>query len=299
MDPLTPPQSFDVVDWWREVAARWWLVAAGILLGAALGFTLLRGRVATYEASAQLYVGQSGSVDDLPTTLAEASAYVTSEAATRAAARKAGLPPGALRRSVSTGLVVGPSTSRAGSAGSALVDISVSGSNAHKVAEAADVLARGAASLLSTYASRALQLSTSNLVVVAAELRVRSARLNVDQNQLQQLASDPRSTTTQRSVEIKTLVTRVAEDSRQRRLLQEEELAARLQIAFERDVELPHLTRPAESVPRGGPSRVAGIAIGTVIGLLLSLLAATGIAAARPRPARSRPEEPTTGPRLP
>jgi hypothetical protein len=118
--------------------------------------------------------------------------------------------------------------------------------------------------------------------------------LNVDQSQLQQLASDPRSTTTQRLVEIKALAIQVAEDSRQRRLLQEEKLAARLQIAFERDLELPHLARPAESVPRGGPSRLAGIAIGALIGLLLSLLAATGIAAARPRPA-----EPTNGPHVP
>jgi hypothetical protein len=294
MDRLTPPQSFDVVEWWRDVAMRWWLVAAGILLGAALGFVLLRGRVATYEASAQLYVGQSGSAVDLPTTLAEASAYVTSEAGTRAAARAVGLAPAALRGSVSTALVVGPGASRLGSAGSALVEISVSGSNAHKVAEAADVLVRGAASVLSTYARQELRLSTSNLAVVAAELRDNSARLNVDQSQLQQLAFDPRSTTTQRLVEIRTLARQVGEDARQRRLLQEEQLAARLQITFERGVELPHLTRPAEAVPRGGPSRAAGVAIGALIGLLLSVLAATGIVAARPRPA-----EPTNGLRVP
>jgi hypothetical protein len=248
--------------------------------------------VATYAASAQLYVGQSSAVD-LPTTLAEVSTYVTSEAGTRIAARAAGLAQGALRRSVTTGLVVGPSTSRVGSAGSALIDIRVTGSNAQKVAEAADVLARGAASVVSTYASRELRLSTSNLAVVAAELRANSARLNVDQSQLQQLASDPRSTTTQRLVEINGFARQVVEDSRQRRLLQEEELAARLQIVFVRGVELPHLTRPAVSVPRGGPSRAAGVAVGAVIGLLLGILAATGIAASRPRPA-----EPTNGLRV-
>jgi hypothetical protein len=290
---MSPAQRFDVVDWWREVAVRWWLVAVGILLGAVVGFALLRGRAATYEASAQLYVGQSGPAVDLPTTLAEVSAYVTSEAGTRVAARAVGLVPGALRRSVTTNLVVGPSTSRVGSAGSALIDIRVTGSNAQKVAEAADVLARGAKSVVSTYASRELRLSSSNLAVVAAELRGNSARLNVDQGQLQRLASDPRSTTTQRLVEINGFARQVVEDSRQRRLLQEEELAARLQIAFVRTVELPHLTRPAESVPRGGPSRAAGVAVGAVIGLLLGVLAATGIAASRPRPT-----EPTNGLRV-
>jgi hypothetical protein len=191
-------QTFDVVECWRVVAARWWLVGVGVLLGAALGFVLLHGRVNTYRASAQLYVGQSGSADDLPTTLAEASAYVTSVAATRAAARATGLAPGALRNSVSTVLDVGPTASRLGSAGSALIEISVSGSNAHKVAEAADLLARNTAVVLSTYARRELRLSSSNLAVVSAELRDVSARLNVDQSQLQQLATDPRSTTPQR-----------------------------------------------------------------------------------------------------
>jgi hypothetical protein len=277
-------QSFDIVEWWREVAVRWWLVAAGILLGAALGFVLLHGRVATYKASAQLYVGQTGPASDLPTTLSEAAAYVTSEAGTRAAARTVGLAPEALRRSVTTDLVVGPSTSRLGSAGSALIDISVSGSNAHKVAEAADVLARRAASVLSIYASREVRLSSSNLAVVSTQLHEASARLNVDQRELQQLASDPRSTTTQRLVEIGAYARQVAEDSRQQRLLQEEELAARLQITFERGVQLPHLTRPAVSVPRGGPSRAAGVVVGVLIGLLLGVLTALGLAVSRPRP---------------
>jgi len=278
-------ETFDVVEYWRVVAARWWLVGAGVLLGAALGFMLLHGRVNTYRASAQLYVGQSGSADDLPTTLAEASAYVTSVAATRAAARATGFAPEALRQSVSTVLDVGPGASRLGSAGSALIEISVTGSNAHKVAEAADVLARNTAVVLSTYARRELRLSSANLAVVSAELRNMRARLKVDQSVLQQLASDPRSTTTQRLVEIKTFAGQVAEDSKQRTLLQQETLAARLQMAFEQGIELPRLARPAESVPRGGPSRAAGVLVGAIIGLLLGVLAALAVAASRPPPA--------------
>jgi len=277
-------ESFDVVEYWRVVAARWWLVGAGVLLGAALGFVLLHGRVNTYRASAQLYVGQ-GSAADLPTTLAEASAYVTSVAATRAAARATGFAPEALRQSVSTVLDVGPGASRLGSAGSALIEISVTGSNADRVAQAADVLARNTAVVLSTYARRELRLSSANLAVVSAELRNMRARLKVDQSVLQQLASDPRSTTTQRLVEIKTFAGQVAEDSKQRTLLQQETLAARLQMAFEQGIELPRLARPAESVPRGGPSRAAGVLVGAIIGLLLGVLAALAVAASRPPPA--------------
>jgi hypothetical protein len=286
---LIPVESFDIVECWRVVVARWWLVGVGVLLGAALGFGLLHGRVNTYKAAAQLYVGQSGPAADLPTTLAEASAYVTSVAATRAAARAVGLAPGPLRRSVSAALDVGPAASRLGSAESALIEISVTGSNAHKVAEAADVLARNTAVVLSTYARRELRLSSSNLTVVSAELRNISARLKVDQRVLQQLASDPRSTTTQRLVEIKTFAVQVAKDGKQRTLLQQETLAARLQIAFEQGVELPRLTRPAESVPRGGPSLGVGVVVGALIGLLLGVLAALAAAATRPPPAEPIP----------
>jgi hypothetical protein len=161
-------------------------------------------------------------------------------------------------------LDVGPTASRLGSAGSALIEISVSGSNAHKVAEAADLLARNTAVVFSTYARRELRLSSSNLAVVSAELRDVSARLNVDQSQLQQLATDPRSTTPQRLVEIKTFAGQVAEDGRQRTLLQQELLAARLQTSFEQGIQLPRLTRPAESVPRGGPSLAAGVVVGAL-----------------------------------
>jgi hypothetical protein len=277
-------QSFDIVECYRVVVARWWLVGVGVLLGAALGFVLLQGRVNTYRASAQLYVGQGGPAVDLSTTLAEASAYVMSVAATRAAGRAVGIAPGALRKSVSTALVVGPAASRLGSAESALIEISVTGSNAHKVAEAADVLARRAAVVLSTYARRAFRLSSSNLAVVSVELRDMSARLKVDQSDLRRLATDPRSTTTQRLVEIKTLAGQVAEDSRQRVVLQQEALAARLQIAFEQGIELPRLTRPAVSVPRGGPSLGVGVVVGALIGLLLGVLAALAVAASRPPP---------------
>jgi hypothetical protein len=280
---LIPVQSFDIVECWRVVVARWWLVGVGVLLGAALGVVLLHGRVNTYRASAQLYVGE-GSEVDLPATLAEASAYVTSVAATRAAARATGIDPGALRQSVSTMLDVGPGASRLGSAGSALIEVSVTGSNAHKVAQAADVLARNTAVVLSTYARRALRLSSSNLAVVSAELRDMRARLKVDESVLQQLAYDPRSTTTQRLVEIKTFARQVAEESKQRTLLQQETLAARLQMVFEQGFELPRLARPAESVSRGGPSRAAGVLVGALIGLLLGVLAALAVAASRPPP---------------
>jgi capsular polysaccharide biosynthesis protein len=62
----TPKQSFDPeaeqeVDFGRYVrlvAARWWLVAAGLILGAVIGYAVSLGGGQRYEATATLYLGQ-------------------------------------------------------------------------------------------------------------------------------------------------------------------------------------------------------------------------------------------------
>src|SRR5436305_13933193 len=62
----TPAQSFDPeaeqeVDFGRYVrllAARWWLVVAGLILGAVIGYAVSLGGGQRYQATATLYLGQ-------------------------------------------------------------------------------------------------------------------------------------------------------------------------------------------------------------------------------------------------
>ena len=62
----TPKQSFDPeaeqeVDFGRYVrlvAARWWLVVAGLILGAVIGYAVSLGGGQRYQATATLYLGQ-------------------------------------------------------------------------------------------------------------------------------------------------------------------------------------------------------------------------------------------------
>ena len=62
----TPEHSFDPeaeqeVDFGRYVrlvAARWWLVVAGLILGAVIGYAVSLGGSQRYQATATLYLGQ-------------------------------------------------------------------------------------------------------------------------------------------------------------------------------------------------------------------------------------------------
>src|SRR5436305_15190627 len=62
----TPAQSFDPeaeqeVDFGRYVrllAARWWLIVAGLILGAVVGYAVSLGGSQRYQATATLYLGQ-------------------------------------------------------------------------------------------------------------------------------------------------------------------------------------------------------------------------------------------------
>src|SRR5438045_2447700 len=51
-------QEVDFGRYWRLLGARWWLLAAGFVAGAIVGFGLSVGARQLYKASASLYLGQ-------------------------------------------------------------------------------------------------------------------------------------------------------------------------------------------------------------------------------------------------
>ncbi len=66
MSAQPPPKSFDPeaeqeIDFGRYVrllAARWWLIVAGLILGAVIGYAVSLGGSQRYQATATLYLGQ-------------------------------------------------------------------------------------------------------------------------------------------------------------------------------------------------------------------------------------------------
>src|SRR5512142_3496049 len=51
-------QEVDFGRYWRLLVARWWLVVAGLVAGAVIGYALSLGGAQRYKATATLYLGQ-------------------------------------------------------------------------------------------------------------------------------------------------------------------------------------------------------------------------------------------------
>jgi len=51
-------QEVDFGRYWRLLGARWWVVAAGFVVGAIVGYAISLGGSQTYKASSTLYLGQ-------------------------------------------------------------------------------------------------------------------------------------------------------------------------------------------------------------------------------------------------
>ncbi len=96
---LEAEQEVDFGRYARTIAARWWLLVVGAVLGALIGFLFSLSDGKIYKATAQVYLGQplapdsAAAVTTSPTTLGLVQAFVTSEDAIEKAASAVGLRP--------------------------------------------------------------------------------------------------------------------------------------------------------------------------------------------------------------
>src|SRR3979490_2194659 len=51
-------QEVDFGRYWRLIAARWWVVVAGLVIGAVVGYSVALGGSQTFQATAVVYLGQ-------------------------------------------------------------------------------------------------------------------------------------------------------------------------------------------------------------------------------------------------
>src|SRR6476660_9822311 len=119
-----------------RLQARWWLLVAGLVIGAIIGILLAAGSGQTWRAKTLLYLGQpfttsgGGQIQSLATNPRTVSEIVHSEFALRRAAAASGVRLGQLRGHVASAAVVSATQSKATSP---LVDITVEGAARLKV----------------------------------------------------------------------------------------------------------------------------------------------------------------------
>ena len=150
-------QEVDFGRYWRLIVARWWLVAAGLVIGAVVGYSVSLGGAQTFRATATLYLGQpytaSGNVQlqSAQTNPSTVRAVVHSEAILARAASMCKAKPADFRGGISTQAIAG---NIAKNGQTAEVSISVQSSKRRVASCAANALARAVVEKTSGFANQ-------------------------------------------------------------------------------------------------------------------------------------------------
>lgn len=271
----TPHQSVDPeaeqeVDFGRYVrliATRWWLVVAGLVLGAVIGYAVSLGGAQRYQATATLYLGQpysaSGNVQlqAAQTNPSTVRAIVHAESIDKAVAAQCKAKVGTIRGGISTQTVSG-AISKNGQ--TPLVSLSVQTAKRLVASCAANALAQAVIKKTSAFANQ--------------KIRNFRGQITNDEKQIaiinQALASSSVSSTDKLVLEIRLGTLNDSELSTNQLLLQATQ------------VEAPNILTSAAAVRITARSRRNTAVVAAVIGAILGALAALlwdGVAAALQR----------------
>jgi len=252
---LEAEQEVDFGRYGRMLAARWWLLAAGLVLGALVGYAVSLGGGQTYQATATLYLGQpysaSGNIalQTLQTNPSTVKTIIHSAAVIDAVAATCQAKPASFRGGISTQSVSG---NLAKSGQTPLVSITVKATKRKPSACAANGLAHQVLDRVSAYANQKIAYDRRQ---VTADERA----INAIQGQL---ASSATSSTDKLLLQLQ-LTSRQADLSSVSQLL--------LQAG---QVEVPRLLTAAAPERVTARSRRNSVVVAALIGLILGAIAA-------------------------
>jgi len=140
---LDAEAEVDLGRYGHALLARWWLLLAGLVVGAILGYLSTLGGAQTFRAQAVTYMGQplgsgQSQVQALNTNPSSARTILTSDQVVRRVARRSGMTEGQLRNGTSVTAVQG---FNAKLNQTPLIAVTVKGPEPGKAARAADDLA--------------------------------------------------------------------------------------------------------------------------------------------------------------
>jgi hypothetical protein len=255
---LEAEQEVDLGRYWSAIVARWWLLLAGLLVGALIGYLISLGGKQVWSASATVYLGASYSVvggtllqgpQANPSTV---GTIARAESSIEQAAAKAGMRAGDLRGHVSTKTIsTGAGASTARVTANPLVRITVQASTRRKAQIAANALAQVVVTRLSTYADRK---------IAGLQDRVDADQQQIDVIERQQRsASDPTA---------KAVIALHLGD------VLDDQLQAKQLLIQAQDVERPAVLTRAAAVKTTARSRRNSVVVAAFLGLLVGLFAA-------------------------
>jgi hypothetical protein len=265
--PAPPQRGFDPeaeqeVDFARYVkllGVRWWLLAAGLVAGAVIGYLVSLGGNQVFLAAATVYLGQpytptaSALIQDPQTNPSSVGQVVNNQAVINTVANLCHTKPGAFAKGISTQAVAtGASTKGGATAVNPLVKVSVQSKKAKVAACAANQLALEVVKKLGVYPDAKIK-----------NLQAHIAIDNADIERIQNATTSPNISDTDKLL----LQTFLHQDQ-----LDKTTNAQLLLLAT--TVEKPYVFANAASHKITARSRRNTVVIGALIGLILGAIAA-------------------------
>jgi len=270
-------REVDLRELKARLVARWWILVAGLVIGAIVGVLVAAGGGQTWRATTLLYLGQpfttsgGGQIQSLATNPRTASEIVHSEFALRRASAASGLRVSQLRGRVTSAAVVSATQSKATSP---LVNITVEGAARLKVERAADALAASVIAQVSTYVDQKIKLLDDQIASSKTELEGINTRVAAYTQQQQDLIKNKAISPTDKLIAIGTINNALGFAEQRRGTVQQELFQNQQLLSLAQNVERSKIVQQAAASRVTATSRRNAAAIGALIGLLFGAIAA-------------------------
>jgi uncharacterized protein involved in exopolysaccharide biosynthesis len=269
----------DFGRYWRAIAKRWWLLAAGVAIGALIGLLISLHGGQQYKATAQVYLGQPLSPDSAspvttpPTTLGLVTAFVTSEDTIRKAAALAGIRPSKLRSHTTARPIPGLTNTKQAQP-APLISITVTGSSRAKPQLAANALAKAAVQVAGTYQATKIDTLEQQLAYIDRQLEIVNTRIANARASQNEILSNKSIGATEKLVALTSLNAELELAETRQSTLEINRFNTRKDLSLAKDVEAARVTASAVAVKTTPKSRTTDVIVGGFIGLLLGIVVA-------------------------
>ncbi len=276
---LDAEQEVDFGKYWRAVAARWWLVVVGVVVGALIGLAATTGGSRPYDARAVVYLGQpfapgaSSPIQTLPTQFGLANQFLVSRAVMTKAAAAAGVKRSRLRSATSTKTITGFTQGKTQQP-AALLEIDVSGLGAGEAVRAAQSLAEQLVADFSRFVDVKLGVYDRRLARTNRELAYVRAAIEKAERQQAALIANTSLPPTEKLLLLANLNNVIEFNQNRETTLEGTQLTLQELTALANQVERASIVDPATATRASAPSRRVGIVVGAVIGLIVGVIAA-------------------------
>jgi capsular polysaccharide biosynthesis protein len=172
-------QEVDFAKYVRLLAVRWWLLAAGVVAGAVIGYLVSLGGTQVYAATATIYLGQpytptgGALVQNIQTNPSAVATAVESQAVQNTVANRCKTKAKAFSKGISTQAVPTGASAKTGAQVNPLVKITVQAKKGKVAACAANALAEEVvtAKHLGSYAAQKIANLNAQIAIDNADIK--------------------------------------------------------------------------------------------------------------------------------